>query len=171
MLISICEKILGRLKDKELRVRAFAVQKGVEVLTPDSVSVSIDAGTFRMIAQKWYCEAVVTVLLGFKNLKDEEARRRGVYAIIMSAISMLQFQSLGLPIKELEPVRFRNVSTEGDDAESREVFGIEFRTHFAVPVLSEDEMADLLRVGLNYYLRPGDDAVDASDQVTMQGGN
>jgi hypothetical protein len=34
----------------------------------------------------------------------------------------------------------------------------------------EEESTDLLEVGLNYYLKPGDDEADATDLVTLEGG-
>lgn len=36
-----------------------------------------------------------------------------------------------------------------------------------IDAASDEAIVDLLRIGLNYFLKPGDDAVDASDQVNF----
>ena len=46
-------------------------------------------------------------------------------------------------------------------------FSLEMSTSYTISRLDDEAVTDLLTVGLNYYLKPGDDIVDASDIVTL----
>ena len=67
-------------------------------------------------------------------------------------------------------MNLQNVTEEDDAKQGLIVFQIEFKTGYMIEAVSDEVITDLLKVGLNYYLKPGDDAVDASDTLTLQGG-
>ena len=39
-----------------------------------------------------------------------------------------------------------------------------------IDAVSDEVISNLLKVGFDYYLKPGDDVTDASDVVTLLGG-
>lgn len=168
MLADIELKTIERLKDKGLGARDYRVQKGSDSLVNPAVHAAIEAGTLTKVGKITYRQDVDLYLyITFKSLKKEAERREGIYPIIEGAIQLLQLQTLGLAIDPLAPVKYGNVTTEEDIKEDKIVFYILFKTHFTVDKVEDEVARDLLRIGLNYYLNPDDDVVDATDVVML----
>ena len=163
--------VLSELTDKITGIRATANQKDQVGLYPGpTVSVAIFEGTFEKVTQvTWKQKVTVNVLLTFKHERGEEERRKGINPIIQGVIQSLMLRDLGLAMETLKPVRFREV-TDSDDYEARTIVClVEFATAFTLTRLDDEAAGELLKVGLNYYLKPGDDVVDASDLVELEG--
>ncbi len=152
-------------------VRATAIQKDAQGLYPGpTVSVAIFEGTFEKVTQiTWKQKLTVNVLLTFKHERGEEERRRGINPLVQGVVQYLMLRDLGLNMEPLKPVRFRDVTDEADYEERKIVYLVEFSTSFTVTKVDLEVAGDLLAVGLNYYLKPGDEVVDASDLVTLGG--
>lgn len=164
---AVLEEITSRLEG----VRAWAVQKDAAGLYQGpTASVAIFEGTFEKVTQAaWKQKVTVNVLLTFKHERGEEERRRGINPLVQGVVQTLMLRDLGLAMEPLKPVRFREV-TESEDHEARKiVYLIEFATSFVITRQSDEEVTDLLRIGLDYYLKPGDGARDASDLVELGG--
>jgi len=171
MLADIEEKIQIRIEEKITGVKDVAVGKKRLALGAPSTFIAISGGTYRKIGQvSFKHEVSIFLSVEFKNLKGEEERRKGIYPIIEAIILTLTLQTLGLTIDPLLPVNLQNVTEEDDAKQGLIVFQIEFKTGYMIEAVSDEVITDLLKVGLNYYLKPGDDAVDASDTLTLQGG-
>ena len=82
----------------------------------------------------------------------------------------LMLADLGLEITPMRPSRFANIT----DGEMREkdtmVYQIQFFTSYVMSRADDEDVTDLLRIGLNYYLQdPEDDGVaDATDLVELE---
>jgi len=161
--------VLTRLTATLTGVRNEANQKDAAGLYPGpSVSVAIFEGTFEKITQKsWRQKVTVHILLTFKHERGEQERRRGINPILQGVILSLLLRDLGLAMDPLKPVRFREVTDSADDEARKIVYLIEFATSFCIAPVDDEEAADLLRIGLAYYLKPGDAVVDATDVVTL----
>lgn len=172
MIAEIEKKIQQRIEDKIASIRDVDIQKGVKgALINPAVAVSVEEGTFEQRGQKSFkTPTTVYVELEFRNLRSEEDRRKGAFPIMLAIIQFLMLQDLDLGIDQLIPIRWRNVTDNDDFSKATMRVQILFKTGFTITKTDEEAADDLLRVGLNYYLKPGDDAVDASDTLTLQGG-
>jgi len=150
---TIEDAILARLESKGLPVRALGVQKGAQGIPESAVYVAMEEAKFTKITQSTFKQtSSIYLYFKFKNVADEKERRRGISPILQAAIGMLTLQNLGLPIDPLKPVSFRNITTE-EDAKSRQmVYELKFETGYMIEKMDDEIIADLLRIGLEYYL-------------------
>lgn len=169
MLADIETKIVERIKAKVTQPRDVDIHKAHSALITPAVFVVIGNGRFSKVAQKIKLEASVYITVEFKNMKGEEERRKGIYPIFEAIVACLIFQNLGLSIDPLVPVNFQNITEEEEAKAGKILFQAEFKTGFIIDEVSDEVVTDLLKVGLNYYLKPGDDVSDSSDTVTLGG--
>lgn len=171
MFADIEDKIVERLTTKLESAARIAVDEAHSAtsLKLPGIDVIIGDGTFARVAQQYKITAQVFVIVTFQNLKSVADRRRGVYPIVISAVSLLVGQTFGLAIDALKPKRLDNITEEKKALEGKIVFQLEFETGFIITAQSDEVVADLLRVGLNYYLQDptDDDIADATDEVTL----
>lgn len=172
MLTDIENKIMERLNLKLTGVSRIAIDEGHSEfnLKLPTVDVMVGGGTFSQATMAGYkMTPSVYVIVTFQHLRNVEERRKGVYPIIESIMALLIGNKLGLKIDALKPKRLDNITNEAEAEEGKIVIQIEFETSFMISTLSDEEITDLLRIGLNYYLQdPADDHVaDASDTVTL----
>jgi hypothetical protein len=176
ILSRIEEKILFRLEEKGLDVKAFEVkeERDKQITTPAALCF-IESGkaTKGTTFNSRKVEVDVYVLLIFKSLKAihaEKDRRRGVYPLIMGVLQYLTGQDLGLQITKLRPEGFRNITNQDDIRKARMVWQIHLKTSFEITRTDDGEATagDLMTVGLKYFLQdPSDDGQeDAEDEVT-----
>jgi hypothetical protein len=87
-----------------------------------------------------------------------------VYPILESIAALLIGNSLGLKIAPIIPKRLDNITEEEEAADGKIVFQLEFETSFIIEKLSDEEIADLVTVGLGYLMLGNE---TASDTVTL----
>jgi hypothetical protein len=131
------------------------------------VDVIVGGGGFARVAQSYKITPQVFVIVTFQNLRSVDDRRKGVYPILESIVALLVGNKFGLKIDALTPKRLDNITEEKEAKEGKIVFQLEFETGFIINSLSDEAIEDLLTIGLNYYLKPGDAVVDATDEVTL----
>lgn len=176
MFSEIEEKILIRLKEKGLQVRGLEIKKDPKGNVAPAVFAHIDEGTFKKVSQSTFkIDISVFLTIAFKKLKAEDSRRKGLYPLLLAVINYLTLQNLELKntdgsnkIDPLQPVRFQNVTTEADLASGLLLFQIQFRTGFYIEKVEDEVAGELLRIGLEYYLKPGDDVLDAQDIMELK---
>ncbi len=169
MLTEIEEAVAARLKDK------ITVPKNVRIdeahsdqtLSLPGIEVIISGGTFVKVAQKYQLNCSVFVIVTFQNLQSVKARRHGVYPIVLAILVCLMLQKLGLKIDALVPKRLDNVTEKEEADAGKIVFQLEFETGFTIDKMTDEVIGDLVLLGLNYYLKPGDDTADATDIITL----
>jgi len=162
------DAIAKRLKDKGLPVLEVDIRKGAAGLVTPAVYIAIEEGRFEKVSKSTFKQKLsVYVYVIFKQLQNEKERRRGVYPIVESVIGILLLQDLGLKIQEMAPLSFRNVTDEELSAVGLMAYQLIFETSCYVERVSDEQLTDLLKVGLDYYLKPGDEAADAADIVNV----
>lgn len=171
ILSAIEDAIVDTLDRQQLfQVRDVDIDKIKQGLAHPAVFVSVESGSFKKVtARTWRCTARAFLVVLFKDLRDERARRRGVYPILMGVIQLLAGKRLGLSITPIAPERFRNVTRENFTRLGLTAYEIELSTSFDVTVGEEDDGTafDMLHLGVSYYLQdPADDGEpDASDEI------
>ena len=131
------------------------------------IKVFTDFGRLEKISQDTYKQVLtVSLSLVFRNIAGRR-RRLVLYPILEGIIGILLLQDLGLSISPLIPRSFRNVTTEEGRQAGELAYLIEVDTSYTVTKMTGEEAVDLLSAGLNYFLKPGDDAADAFDNVIL----
>ena len=135
---------------------------------------------------KWLMSATYSVMVGSRNVRGERATRQGsqtpgalkevgAYQMLADISLLLAGQDFGLPIKRLQPGAIKTLYNEKLRGQGLAVFAREFHTEYVEtqarePIALSDPM--WLRIGLNYYLSPDDDLVDAKpdagDELTLK---
>ncbi|MCL2790119.1 MAG: DUF1834 family protein [Desulfobulbus sp.] len=175
MLNQIEDAIVALIKAKLAAAAGkVAVQKGVEGIPQPAVYVSTEAGRFEKVTFSSYKHELtiyVDIVFSYRGA-DDANRRKGIYLILEGVLQALLLQDLGLAIKPLVPKNWRNTTVEELRQQGLLAFSLELATSYTISRAASDEEAaapDLLTVGLNYYLTPGDDIADAVDLVTLSG--
>jgi phage gp37-like protein len=165
-LAQIEEALVARLRDKNLSVRDLDKETDKAVVFP-AVFVSTDQGTFeRAVMNAFRQTARITLTIYFKDV-SEKKRRHGVYPILEAIVGILVGQTLGLTIKPLAPIAFRNVTDQALQNDGLAAYSVTFETSYTIAQMDDEEAVALLEIGLNYLLKPGDDVSDATDIVTL----
>jgi len=167
MLTDIEEKIAERLNAKLSEPKVVGIDEPHGALRVPAIDVIVGGGGFKRVSQHYEINPNVFVVVTFQNLRSVQDRRKGVYPILEAIVALLVGNKLGLKIDPLIPKRLDNITEEKEAKEGKIVFQLEFETGFVIPKLSDEEAVDLLEVGLNYYLTPGDETADAADEVTL----
>jgi phage gp37-like protein len=128
----------------------------------------------RKSADKWLYRATFATIVAARNVRSEKATRRGsvgepgVYTMFDDVKKLVIGQDYALPIARLEPGAIRTLYNTQLRGQAMAAFAQEWHTAWIerVPPAGEDGTM-WLKAGLNYYLKPGDDTVDASDEITL----
>jgi len=172
MITAIETAALKRITDAIAAITSSGAQKDTrQLLTANAVAVAVLEGSFTHVARySWRQDCTVSVLVKFKNMQSEEARRKGINPLVKGIILLLAGQKLGLDIRELQPKSFRDVTNEEKYVGGVIEYLLEFTTSFTIERQDDEAVTDLITIGLNYYLQdPADDQVaDASDVITTQ---
>jgi hypothetical protein len=169
MLAEIETAIETRLAAKAPQLTLLDISKGAPVLPAGpAYMVQITRGQ----AEKAAAEAVkqnanISLWLAFKNLKNEKARRHGIYPVVEAVAQFLMFQALGLNIKPISYTGFSEVTAPEEREAGMLIFQLDFETAYTVNKLEEEAAEDLLTVGLSYLLNGAAPAA-AQDEVTVQ---
>jgi hypothetical protein len=140
------------------------------IFTDPSVAVAIFDGKLTRIGRLIFrADCPVHVQIGLTRADGEEARRDKVNPLIMAVMQSLARQRFGLAITDLIPVTFKDVTTEEDFKQNRIVYDLTFSTSFNLQILPDDDETDLISIALQYFLKPGDDVMDAEDIVEIGG--
>ncbi len=170
MISQIEDALVGRITSKMATTAGMvAVQKGFEGISQPAVYVSTEEGKFVKEANSTYLHHLTLFVdIIFEHLGDEQQRRKGIYLILEGILQTVMLQDLGLKIRPLIPKGWRNATTEDIRDHGLLAFALELETAYSITRQPSDEVVtDLLRVGMSYYLVPGDAIADASDTVTL----
>ncbi len=128
----------------------------------------------RVGSHSWLLAPTIAVMVGTRNVRGERQTRHGTvnepgsYQILEDVRNLLVGQTLGLALAPLAVGNDRTLFNTRQGAEARSVLAAEFLTSFTYQPPAPDAVAeDLNLIGLNYYLRPGDEIADAVDTVTL----
>lgn len=124
-------------------------------------------------ANLWKFPCTFAVMVGARNLRNEKAARAGspgevgTYQMLQDIRTLFLDQDLGLQIAELQPGPVKTIYNTRVRNSGLSVFSQEWSTAYVGKKPSPEEV-DLLRIGVNYFLKPGDDVADASDEISLE---
>ena len=169
MITAIEEAVLTRITTRIAELKTGGNQKDTrQLLTANAVAVACLEGTFESVTRtSWRQNVTVSVLVKFKNMQSEEARRNGINPLCEGIILLLVGQKLNLGIKELQPKSFKDVTNEEKYTAGVIEYLIEFTTAYHIEKQDDEVVTDLLTVGLSYLLKPGDAVADATDTIDL----
>jgi len=130
---------------------------------------------------KWKTPATFVTMCGSRNVRGERATRQGltdggvikevgVYQMLKDVSLLLAGNDLGLAITPLKPGAIRTLFNTKLSGQGLAVFAREWHCDFVetqprAPIDPTDPM--WLKLGINYYLEPGDAVADAADLTTL----
>lgn len=169
MIFEIEKSLVSLLKEKSINVNDVSFGKGLEIPNFPYITVNVESGRFTRIANEKYKVVLKIALYVFsKNLRTEADRRMGIYALIDGISGLLLDNNLGLEIEPLRILEFENITNEEMANQKIIVYRISLETSYVLDVKSYETYEDLLRIALDYSLKPGDDVADASDLITLR---
>lgn len=131
---------------------------------------------------KWLTPVTFVTLVAARNVRGERNTRHGLtvngvirevgsYQMMKDVSLLLVNSDLGLAIDYLKPGAIRTLYNTKLNGEALSVLAREWHTDFVetqptAPIDPTDPM--WLKMGINYYLKPGDDVADASDLTTLR---
>ncbi|MDO9053840.1 MAG: DUF1834 family protein [Gallionella sp.] len=132
---------------------------------------------------KWLTPATFVVMVGARNVRGERSTRHGLtvggvvkevgaYQMLEDIGLLLINNDLGLAgVGHFKPGATRTLYNTKLNNQAVAVFAREWHTEFVeteprVPIDPTDPM--WLKLGINYYLKPGDDVADAADLTTLR---
>jgi hypothetical protein len=170
MIHELEEKTQERVAEKIDSVRDVKIQKGgiQQALVNPAVYAACEKGSFKRLAKGWKQGLDLYVELEFKHLQSEKERRKGATIIVEAIFQFLIGQTFDLDIDPLEPIDWEHITDEDDVKAGLIRFQMLFKTACFVSKLEEEETGDLLRVGLDYIMKPGDEVADLHDVVELE---
>jgi phage gp37-like protein len=126
----------------------------------------------------WLYTGSFEVLSAQRHLQENARRLNGeaadqdigAYELVERAKLLLAGQMLGLAIQPIEPGNVRSVMKGMANRDAVAVYAQQFSTQW-LEVLPPEELTppgELVSVGLNFLIKPGDENTDTSDLVTTQ---
>jgi Domain of unknown function (DUF1834) len=155
------------LKAAGLGVQEVDLDENPPGISQTAVHCSISDIKFDPVTMvKWKALTTLSVFIFVKNTHSQKERRHETYPIIMGCLGTLCNSQLGLAIHQLSPKRLVPVTPAAWKDSGIIVYQLDFGTSFNVSAADlAAEAADLLSVGIKYYLTPGDDVPDAEDTL------
>jgi len=157
------------LKERFTEIRKTAVQRDMRnIFATVALTVAIVRGRHEILGpKKFKSHVVLHALVMFSNAKSEEDRRKGINPLLMGITKKLARQRLGLDITDIIPRGFQDETSTELWGENKIVYNLEFATTFTWSIDDPDADApDLIGVGVEYFIKPGDDRADAADEIT-----
>lgn len=130
--------------------------------------------------QKWLVPVTFVVLVGARNLRNEEATRHGVkingqlveigtYQLINDVNAALLGNDLGITgMDAFEPGTVKTLFNTKLEGQALSVLAMEWHTRFELKKPEPDEPW-LLRVGMDFLTQPSDETPDFHAEVELEG--
>lgn len=124
---------------------------------------------------QWLYSATFTVFVAQRNLAGNKALRQGdannpgTYALMALANAALLGKDLGLAIEAFQPGPVRSVFSAVVNRDAVMVYALNFQTRFVVNAVQPELLPEghLEQIGLQYFLKTGDNVADAADELTI----
>jgi len=170
MLAEIEAAVAARLTLKVPEPKHVDIEEKHSALAMPGIEVFTGGGEFIKVGQRYKLTPSVFVVVTFHNMRSVKDRRAGMYPVLEAVLSALMLQKLDLSIDPLVPKGMTNITLEEEEDEGKILFALEFKTGFIIDAIDDDAAAavDLLTVGFQYFLKPGDDVADATDIVEFE---
>jgi hypothetical protein len=123
----------------------------------------------KLTVNKFKAQVILSVGLEVGNLKSDKDRRKAAYPVVRGIILFLSNNALGLDIDPLVPLRAADTTPYDIETNVGTLrYQIDFSTGMQVTI-PETDAGDLLKLSVDYFLKPGDAVADASDEVDLTG--
>ena len=136
-------------------------------LAAPGVLVSVLEGDVTPVAQRFQVKPDVLVWCIGQDLGRQDLKRTkevvGAYALMRTVFELLSGQDLGLDIQQLSPSKFGYLKEDELTALGISVHWMLFSTGWTIQDPEEGEPTYIEKIGLEYFLKPGDDLMDAED--------
>ena len=131
---------------------------------------------------KWLVPSTFVTMVGARNIRGERNTRHGLtlgdgtvvevgaYQMLEDVRLLLVNQDFGLEIDRFVPGVVRTLYNTKLNNQAFAIFAQEWHTKIVVEqprVPLDPTDPDWLRLGISYFLKPGDDTADASDTITL----
>jgi len=131
--------------------------------------------------ERFRTPATWSVMVGARNVRGERFTRTGLkvgnaitevgtYQMLEDVRTALLRQDFGLAIEPFTPGPVRTLFNTSLNGQALSVLSLEMHTAFVIELPRtpiDPSNPDWLRVGVEYHLKPGDDAPDASDLIHL----
>jgi hypothetical protein len=157
------EKLVALLKSKGLAATEADLPSVLACKTSPSFHCRI--ASFKcenVVMRKFKIVPAISVYLALKNVSIEKNRRQSIYPLIQGIIGILAFQDLGLSIAPLRIQSGQELILPEFADSGIILYQIDLVTGFTCD-MSDEKTMTMLRMNLEYYLKPGDTVADAVD--------
>jgi len=170
MLAEIEDAIIAKLKEAMPAVDyADSVSKAADLHGKISYALAVVSGSAEPISMTSVKQTVqISIWVVFKNFRSDSARREGIFPILEGIAQQLFRQKLGLDINPIMYSGFADVSTDEERLARIGVYQINLSTQYEIHKLDDEDAADLLSVGISYYLDGAAEPIVSGEQVTLQ---
>jgi hypothetical protein len=174
MLATIEDEALKRIRSKWPqglgKIAEFDISNQVDGIICPGISIAAECiGFTKSRKDVWLKKVVVHVYLVFKDLRGSGKKlREGAHLIVSAVENILCGQTLGLEIEQLLPKASPEITDDELRLAQRIAFRVDFETNFEIEKMTDEQVSELLAIGVNYFLMPGDSTPDASDELTLE---
>lgn len=167
------EAITRSLETRGLAVTDFNIADDVTSVRCPAANISLWSGSISEVTRNTYrmnSEFMVTLIV--ENLRDEKARRKAVYPLVMGVVQILAGQKLyveredvlvEVPTKIVKPAGVKKLL----DSRTRIAYGVRLNIPFMFSATTVEEAESILEIALQFLWKPGDDNVDFSSVLDV----
>ena len=151
-----------------MKFKAIDVQSNISALSRPGLACAVVSGEYTAMDNSGEVEekAKIVVSLVFKNVANEEERRKLAHPAVRYVIGKLHKNNLGLDMEPLTVGNWREVTTAEHVAVACMVIEIEFTTQFTVvPEAAEENYRELLSICSTFKSETPDNETLAESEV------
>ena len=165
--------IVDRLTKKGLKARTFEIcdADGIENMVCPALNIAFWDGSFKnanLSGSKLQMTALYYLTIVVQNAQSEQARRHAVYPMVLSAVSLISgwrpVDIDGKTIPDTGYVSARRLR-KSYETKTRIAFTAELSVPLTIECGSEEDAEEILKIAIDYMLKPGDDDSDAQDMI------
>ena len=163
-------KDLLRDDNTPMNFKAIDVSHNISALSRPGLACAVVSGDYTAMGNSGEIEekAKIVVSLVFKNVANEEERRKLAHPAVRYVIGKLHKNDLGLDMEPLTVGDWREVTTTEHAAVACLVIEIEFTTQFTVvPEAAEENYRELLSICSTFKSETPDNETLAESEVTF----
>jgi hypothetical protein len=162
------EKIIAELKSVGFSAREIDLDEDVAKLIAPAIHCRITQASFKDLTMtSSRANAIVSVHMVVKSLKSEKDRRHSIHSLIAGCIGYLSCKKFGLEISPLKPRNYTEITNDDMRSTGFIEYRIDFSTSYVSKPVSNAEAMNFLSVGMEYFLKPGDDVAEAQSIVEL----
>ena len=123
-------------------------------------------------ANKWKVPATFAVIVAARNVRNEAATRKGdakevgTYQMLEHVQTMLANNDFGLAIERLQPGAVGTLYNTIVRKDALSVFSQQWTTAYVLKA-ADEAATELLSLGINYYIKPGDNVADLTQNLVL----